>query len=50
MKIHKYHRNILDQETKYLDTLKVKIEGYLKEMEVEKLSIKNEEDMENLKS
>ena len=50
VKIHKCHRNILDQETKYLDTLKIKIEGYVKEMEEEKLSIKKEEDMENQKS
>ena len=49
MKIHKCHRNILDQETKYLDTLKIKIEGYAKEMEEEKLSIENEHKMVNLK-
>ena len=36
VKIHKCHRNILDQETKFLDQLKEKIEGYVKEMEDEK--------------
>ena len=29
-KIHKCHRNVLDQETKCLDTFKVKIEVYVK--------------------
>ena len=42
VKIHKCHRNILDQETKYLDQLKEKIEGYVKEMEDEKKSIEIE--------
>ena len=42
VKIHKCHRNILDQETKYLDLLKVKIEEYVKEMEDEKKSIEIE--------
>ena len=49
MKIHKYHRNILIQEIKYLDTLKAKIEGYVKKMQAEKISIENEEVMEKLK-
>ena len=42
VKIHKCHRNVLDQETKYLETLKEKIEGYVKEMAVEKISIESE--------
>ena len=49
VKIHKCHRNILDQETKYLDTLKVKTEGYVKEWEEEHISIKNEEETERFK-
>ena len=47
MKIHKCHCNILDRETKYLNTLKVKIEGYAQEMKKEKLSIESEQEMDN---
>ena len=36
VKIHKCHRNILDQETKYLDTLYIKIEQHVKQVEEEK--------------
>ena len=42
VKIHKCHRNILDQETKFLDQLKEKIEGYVKEMKDETNSIEIE--------
>ena len=50
VKIHKCHRNILDQETKYLDLLKEKIETYVKEMEDEKKSIEIEVKIEKTKS
>ena len=47
MKINKCHRNILDQETKYLNTLKVKIEVYTLEMNKEKLSFESELEIDN---
>ena len=50
VKMHKCHRNILDQETKYLDTLKEKTEGYVKEMEVENISIESKVKVEKIKS
>ena len=31
VKIHKCHRNILDQETAYLDKIKIKIEEHINE-------------------
>ena len=46
VKVHKCHRNILDQETKYLDQLKEKIEGYVKEMKDETNSIEIEIEVE----
>ena len=42
VKIRKCHRNILDQDTKYLDQLKDKIEGYVKEMKDERNTIEIE--------
>ena len=36
VKIHKCHRNILDQETKYLDKMYIKIEQHVKQVEEEK--------------
>ena len=49
VKIHKCHRNILDQETKYLDLLKEKIERYVKEMDDENKSIEIEVKIEKVK-
>ena len=42
VKVHKFHRNILDQDTNYLDFLKVKIEKYANEIKTEQLSILKE--------
>ena len=50
VKIHKCHRNILDQETKYLDLLKEKIERYVKEMDDENKSIEIEIKVEKVKN
>ena len=44
VKIHKCHRNILDQETKYLEDLRVKIEEHSEDIKNEKISIKQEKD------
>ena len=40
VKIHKFHCNILDQETKYLEDLQVKIEEHSQDIKNEKISIK----------
>ena len=47
VKILKCHRNILDQESKYLNALTVKIEVYAHEMKKEKLSVESEVAMDN---
>ena len=39
VKIHKYHRNILDQETKYLDKVYIKIEQHVKQVEEENIIV-----------
>ena len=36
MKIHKCHRNILDQETKFLEQVRVKIEEHTNDIKEEK--------------
>ena len=41
VKIHKCHRNILDQDTKYLDEFKIKIEKYAEEIKFAKVSLHN---------
>ena len=37
IKVHKCHRNIFDQDTKYLDELKVKIREYVSRIEIKKI-------------
>ena len=37
---HNYHRNILDQDTKFINDLKIKIEENMKEIEREMITIK----------
>ena len=49
VKIHKCHRNILDQDTKYLDELKIKIEKYAEEIKTEKVSLQNEKEEDKIK-
>ena len=49
VKIHKCYHNILDQETKYLNSLKVKIENNLNEMKEEWVSLKLEEESIKIK-
>ena len=39
VKIHKCHRNILDQETAHQDKMKIKIEEYVREDEKEKVHV-----------
>ena len=42
VKLHKCHRNILDQETSYLESLRLQLKGYIQEMKHEKDSILKE--------
>ena len=39
MKIHKCHRNILDQETAYLDKMLKEIEGHADDIKKERVSL-----------
>ena len=49
VKIHKCHRNILDQETKYLNSLRVKIKNNYNEMKEGMVSLKLEEESMKIK-
>ena len=49
VKIHKCHRNILDQETRFLNILRSKIEKYMNEINEEKKLIELEENERKLK-
>ena len=44
VKVHKCHRNILDQACKYLDSLKLEIEKHSRDIKHEKISIKLEKE------
>ena len=39
----------LDQDTKYLDELKIKIEKYAEEIKTEKVSLQNEKEEDKIK-
>ena len=49
VKIHKCHRNILDQETSYFGTLKILVEGHINELKKERDSLLEEKRQSEIK-